>query len=250
MAPDINHDGRFTPSIDSTSTGKQLWGIRDGGNTWGWYRPSFMDIRDPATAVRLCPSSHMDSEGYACRPYSLYGVDDLQRWFDTLQLSAQERLDVVGHTAWFERVFGDVRIENLTVPSDAADGRNLDHILNRREKTQSGMEVGFTWMNHTPAPMIGRQFYWDVPSRRMPDVMADARMVFPAGQRTAVEAMLAASYALDATTNVIAGESWFSDNTPPAEPIAGVDIRAGRFHVRVIHWLLQNDIHASLVALF
>ena len=46
MAPNINHDGHFTPSIDSTGTRKLLWGIRDGGKAWEWYRTSYMDERD------------------------------------------------------------------------------------------------------------------------------------------------------------------------------------------------------------
>ncbi|PYR37546.1 MAG: hypothetical protein DMF90_06390 [Acidobacteria bacterium] len=54
MAPDINHDGRFTPGEDSTTNNKLLWGIRDAGRPWGWYRKSQMDARNPGRTVRLC----------------------------------------------------------------------------------------------------------------------------------------------------------------------------------------------------
>jgi membrane-associated phospholipid phosphatase len=109
MAPDIDSDGRFTPSIDSTSSGKGLWGIRDGGSAWGWYRSSYMEMRDDR-AVRLCADPLAASE-VPCTPYALYPVTDLQRWFDGLQLSKSERLDLVGRTSWVGRVLGDVRVE-------------------------------------------------------------------------------------------------------------------------------------------
>jgi hypothetical protein len=53
MAPDTNHDGRFTPGIDSTAAVKLQWGIRDSGATGSRYRASFMDNRD-ASSTRLC----------------------------------------------------------------------------------------------------------------------------------------------------------------------------------------------------
>ena len=250
MAPDIDHDGRFTPGIDSTGTRKLLWGIRDGGKAWGWYRASYMDTRDD-TAVRLCAEpGAVDLLEPPCFGYALYPVDDLQRWFERLQLSERDRLEIVGHSSWVARVFGDVRVEDLTVPNDPADGRVLDRMLNRRTRTQDGIVLGFTTMAHAPTIIAGKRFFWDVTSRRMPDVMADAVALFPNGRPTAVHATLTASYALDATTNIIAGGGWFSNSTTKEDAVVGFDIRVGRFHVRPTRGFRQHGYHATLVALF
>jgi membrane-associated phospholipid phosphatase len=248
MAPDINHDGRFTPSIDSTAPGKLMWGIRDGGNAWGWYRASYMDMRDH-TAVRLCEDPTAPAGG-RCDPYALYPVTDLQRWFEGLQLSNRERLDIVGHTSWVTRVFGDVRVENLMVPADPPDGRMLDRMLTRRTRTQEGYEAGFTMLGKAPAGIAGKRFFWDVPSQRMPDVVADVSAIVPAGKPTRLQAIVAGSYALDATTNVLVGTGWFSVARSHPDGVVGFDVRVGRFHVQPLYRLGHDWVHANLVALF
>jgi len=248
MAPDINHDGRFTPSVDSTAPGKFLWGIRDDGHAWGWYRSSYMDMRDH-TAVRLCADAAAENEP-RCVPYALYPVTDLQRWFDGLRLSSRERLDIVGHTSWVTRVFGDVRVENLMVPADPPDGRVLDRMLARRSRAQEGFEAGFTTIRNAPAAIAGKRFFWDIPSQRTPDIVADVSAIVPKGQRTRLQAMLTGSYALDATTSVMAGAGWFSNGRPSAGGVVGFDIRVGRFHVQPLHRLGHDGFHANLVALF
>ena len=247
MAPDIDSDGRFTPSIDSTSSGKGVWGIRDGGSAWGWYRSSYMEMRDDR-AVRLCADPLAVSE-VPCTPYALYPVTDLQRWFDGLQLSKSERLDLVGRTSWVGRVFGDVRVENLMVPGDPP-GSMLDRMLHRRSRTEEGYEAGFTTVTGAPALVAGRRFYWNVPSRRMPDLVADVSTILPAGRHTRLQAMLTGSYALDATTNVIVGGGWFSQGPPNVDGVIGFDIRIGRFHIQPLHRLGHDGFHATLVALF
>ena len=248
MAPDINHDGRFTPSIDSTAPGKLMWGIRDGGNAWGWYRASYMDMRD-STAVRLCADTAAPAAP-RCDPYALYPVTDLQRWFEGLQLSSRERLDIVGHTAWVTRVFGDVRVENLMVPADPPDGRMLDRMLTRRTRTQEGYEAGFTMLGKAPAAIAGKRFFWDVPSQRMPDVVAEVSAIVPAGKPTRLQAIVTGSYALDATTNVLVGAGWFSVAASHPDGVVGFDVRVGRFHVQPIYRIGHDWVHANLVALF
>ncbi len=247
MAPDINHDGRFTPSIDSTAPGKLLWGIRDGGNAWGWYRSSYMDRRDH-TAVRLCAEPAEAIE--PCSRYALYPVTDLQRWFDGLQLSSRERLDIVGRTSWVTRVFGDVRVENLMVPADPPDGRVLDRMLTRRTRTQEGYEAGFTMMGTTPAGIAGKRFFWDVPSHRMPDIVADVSAIIPPGKPTRLQGLMTGSYAIDATTNVLVGAAWFSTGPSHADGVLGFDVRIGRFHVQPLYRLGHDWVHANLIALF
>lgn len=248
MAPDINRDGRFTPSIDSNGRGKLVWGIRDRGQSWGWYRTSYMDARDEH-AVRLCPDANAPN-ALPCDPYTLYPANDLQRWFDALQLSSQDRLAIVGRTSWMIRIFSDVRVENLLVPEDPPDGRVLDRMLRRRTHTEEGFETGFTKTAGAPSLVAGKRFYWNVPSLRMPDVVADVSAILPSGNRTQLQATLTGSYALDATTNVLIGGGWFSDGRPNGDGVIGFDIHVGRFHVQPLHRLHHDGFHANLVALF
>jgi hypothetical protein len=103
MAPDLNHDGRFTPGIDSTAILKLQWGIRDRGDTMGRYRASFMDDRGNS-AVRLCgPATPQPAEGGSCAGYTLYPAADLQDWFRGFQVSPRDREDVVGRTPWLAK---------------------------------------------------------------------------------------------------------------------------------------------------
>jgi hypothetical protein len=230
MAPDIDRDGQFTPGVDSTSIRKVQWGIRDRGTTWGRYRRSFMDGRGES-AVRLCGPAAVRGPDADCPRYALHPADELQRWFGGLQLSRRELREIVGTTHWVMRTFGDVRVETLMVPTDPPDGRMLDRMLQRRTKTEAGFLMGFTTAAHAPAPVIGRRYFWDVPSRHVPDVAAEAVWLFPKGRRPAVEATLWSSYNVDAITNVLIGVGWFSRGRG-ADVITGTDLRIGRFRVR------------------
>ena len=248
MAPDINHDGRFTPRVDSTATGKMLWGIRDEGKAWSWYRPSFMEMRDQS-AVRLCVAgAELNDTG--CRPYALYAVSDEQRWFNGLQLTKGDRVEIVGRTSWVDRVFGDVRVENLMVPKDPANDSMLNRMLNRRTRAEGGMEVGFATTRNAPTVLVGRRFFWDVPARGVPDITANVTAALPHEGHMSTQALVAGTYALDATTNVLFGEGFFSRTPRNTDPIVGFDIRVGRFHVQPIHRLHGRGFHTTLALQF
>jgi hypothetical protein len=242
MAPDVNRDGRFTPSVDGTSILKLQWGIRDRGTTWGRYRASFMDHRDES-AIRLCGPAIPGNETTDCERYSLHPSDELQRSFSGLQLSHRDRRDVVGTTPWLVRTFGDVRIEQLMVPSDPPDGRMLDNMLNRRTRTEAGFIMGLTTSSRPPALVVGRRYFWNVPSRSVPDVAAEAIALFPKGDRPAIEATLWGSYSVDAITNVMLGAGWFSSG---ADVVAGTDLRVGRFRVRP-SWQFRERLYSTRV---
>lgn len=234
MAPDLDNDGRFTPGIDSTDVLKLQWGIRDRGATWGWYRASYMDGRG-ATAVRLCGPAAGDP---LCTRYTLYPADGLQRWFQELQLSDDDRHKVVGKTPWLVRTFGDIRVEELMVPPDPANGRMLDKMLRRRVRSESGFVVGFTTVDHAAAFVGGRRDLWEVRSRRVPDVLTEAAVLFPSGRATLGEATVWGSYNLDAITNLMLGFGWFSESQSTSVT-AGVELRIGRFRVRPA-WRLRD----------
>ena len=249
MAADVDRDGRFQPDVDNSGVSKVRWGIRDSGSTWRWYLKSFMDPRD-ATAIRLCgpvPSPALDPPG--CARYSLYPADDLQDWFQALQLSARDRDDVVGRTPWFMRMFGDARIEHLLAPLDEADGRHFDQMLRRRKLTETGFAFGFTTVDHAPALVLSRRSFWEVPSARYPDILLEVAALFPRGRRAMLETTAWGSYNLDAMTNVLVGFGWFSERQV-ASPVIGVEVRAGRFRVRPNWRLLDGGFDARITTGF
>jgi len=249
MAPDIDNDGRFTPGIDSTAILKLQWGIRDSGSTWGWYRDSYMDGRD-ASSVRLCgPIGVGGTPDSDCRRYALYPAEDLQRWFKELQLSAQDRHEVVGRTPWLVRAFGDVHVENLMVPADPANGHHLDKMLRRRSQAEEGFLVGFTTVDHDPTLVVGRRDFWEIPTRHAPDIVTEANALMPNDRKTLVEATLWGSYSLDAITNVLFGFGYFSESGSPS-PIVGSELRIGRFRVRPSWRLRDNGFDTRVTTLF
>jgi len=249
MAPDIDGDGRFTPAIDSTEVRKVQWGIRDSGSTWGWYRTSYMDTRD-ASAVRVCgPSPPPTRESYPCEGYVLYAAGELQRWFGEQRLSGRDRSDVLGSTPWLTRTFGDIRVEELMVPSDPGNGQALNRMVRRRERTETGFVVGFTSVQLSPAVVFGGRYVKEVASRRTPDLIAETMVVASSGSRASVEATLWSSYSLDAVTNIVVGGGWFS-NTGSGDLAAGIDFRIGRFRVRPTWRMRTLDFDARLTTTF
>ena len=247
MAPDIDHDGRFTPDIDSTSTGKLLWGIRDGGSIWGWYRKAHMDPRNSPRAVHLCAlaTSEEPSRG-ACAPYRLYAIENLQRWFDALQLSESDRRDIVGHTSLLTRTFSNVRVEDLMVPRDPADGRVLDRMLRRRPRSGPGLLAGFATLANGPGLAVGPRYTADVPSKRWPDVVAEAVALVPHGQPPVVKASLFGSYSIDAMASVIVGADWISRARPSADIVTGLEVHIGSILLRP-SWRLREGVFDSMV---
>jgi hypothetical protein len=247
MAPDINHDGRFTPEVDSTRTRKLLWGIRDGGSTWGWFRSGQMDARDSDRSVRLCVrSASGETSGDNCRGYRLYQIEGVQRWFDTLKLTEDDRREVVGSTSLFTRTFSNVRVEELMVPHDPPDGRVLDRMLRRRPQSGQGLVAGFASLNNGPGFAVGPRLFRDIQSRRWPDVIVEGVALFPRGQNPAAKVSAFGSYAIDAMTNVLIGADWISRANPSADVVTAIEFHIGMIVVRP-SWRLREGVFDSMV---
>jgi hypothetical protein len=248
MAPDVNHDGRFTPGIDSTDALKLQWGIRDTGATGSRYRASFMDDRD-ALAPRLCGPTETPDELDACPRYALYPADNLQSWFQAFDLSPHERKNVLGRSSWWVRTFGDIRLETLMVPQDPPDGSVLDAMERRRIRGQTGFITGFTSVADAPALIVGHRYFWNVGPRRAPDIAAEAVGLFSLGHRPHMEGTVWASYTIDAITNVVIGGGWFSERQV-ADVAVGTDLRLGRFSVRPIWRVREQTFNARITTTF
>jgi len=249
MAPDINRDGRFTPGVDSTPHAKAVWGIRDNGSTWRGYFASFMDPRG-ASAMRLCgPATPQDDRERDCSSYGLRPADDLQRWYEDLQLSGRDYGDLLGRTPWLIRAFGDLRVEQLVAPTDVPDGRSVDRLARRRQISETGFVVGFTTVDHSPTLVLSRRHFWEVPSARAPDVLLEGVVLLPARHRTMFESTIWASYKIDAITNLLAGVGYFTERHT-ASAILGAEIRLGRIRVRPNWRLADNGFDARVTMTF
>ena len=248
MAPDVDHDGRFTPGVDSTAALKLQWGIRDTGATGSRYRASFMDDRD-ASSTRLCgPADANTTERDDCPRYALFQSDDVQSWFEQFELSSRDRSNVLGRSSWWVRTFGDVQLETLMVPSDPPDGKVLDAMVRRQIRGQNGFLVGLTGVTDSPAFIIGRRYFWNVGHRRAPDIAGEFVALLSVG-RPVIEATLWGSYTVDAITNVVIGGGWFSERQL-ADVEAGTDLRVGRFTVRPTWRVREGRINARVTMTF
>ena len=135
------------------------------------------------------------------------------------------------------------------VPLDPPDGRALDDMRNRRTKAEAGFVAGFTSVRKRPALIFGRRAFWDVRSRRAPDIAAEALALFPNGGRPAFEATFWNSYSVDAISNILLGVGWFS-KSGGADIVAGVDLRLGRFRVRPSWRLREGSFNSRVTTTF
>jgi hypothetical protein len=111
LAPDIDEDGIFTPTIDGDSGSKLQWGIRDRGYTWMRYRSSYMNPRtrrESPSRKKLRPrrpkrtASGRRREDPTGLPLSIH----LNAEFARLKLTDKERKKTFEAPLLVPRVFG------------------------------------------------------------------------------------------------------------------------------------------------
>ena len=148
------------------------------------------------------------------------------------------------HHAWHA-----VRLETLMVPTDPPDGSVLDRRVRRKIRGQAGLSWGLrpstmTGLARRPTVLLERG------PPRVPDVAAEAIVVFPVDRRPLVEGTIWGLYTVDAITNLIVGGGWFSERQV-ADLAVGSDLRVGRFTVRtfsIAEMLVHLDAIPTLTA--
>ena len=136
------------------------------------------------------------------------------------------------------------------MPRDPPDGKVLDRMVGRRSRVSQGTLAGFGTLNNSPAFVVGRRYFNDIPSLRWPDFVAEGFVMFQDDQH--VNAKLAAwgSYPLDATTNVLLGMDWIAHARRSTDVVAAVEFRVGRLIVRP-SWRLGEGVYDTfIVAMF
>jgi hypothetical protein len=272
MAPDINRDGAFTPGIDSSRPrGGFDWGIRDHGNTWSFYRASFMDRRDRRSSMRFCaeppvggdadaPADPLDpqvaqralreAERNTCAPYALVSADDLQQWFEGMHLTSADRRRIIGHTSATVRMFGDAAIEELMVPTDPPDGHMLHEMLRRSCDSERGMLGGVIIAMKSPAAVLGGRVTLPTYLPVLPGLMAEGVAIAPRGQKPRVEGSLLGYYRIDAILKVVGGAGFYSQTSRHLDSILGFEVRAGRLRVRPTIRLRSGDLDTRIILVF
>jgi hypothetical protein len=256
MAPDINRDGAFTPGIDSSRPrGGFDWGIRDHGNTWSFYRASYMDRRGPHSSIRLCAASEGETGTDAdmpadCAPYALASADDLQHWFEDLRPTGADRSRIIGHTSAVVRMFGDAAIEDLMIPKDPGDGRMLRDMLQRSCDSERGLFGGVVAALKSPAAVVGGRINVPTFFPVVPGLLAEAVAIAPAHQKLRAEASLLGYFRADAILKLVGGIGFYSQDQPHIDAVAGFEVRAGRLRVRPTVRLRTGDLDTRIMFVF
>lgn len=243
MAPDIDDDGWFTPSVDVSGPRKFVWGVRDRGDIWARYRKSYADRRDPATAVRLTgPTIGSDVDDARCHgttrcsAYRLRRAEDLDAHAaDALSAS---RDDLLIGTPWLKRLFGEVDASQLLAPRLHAEWRDPTRMLNRVVRSERGVAVGFSSMKSMLTPMISARWLLANDITVLPDILLEGGGMLTLDGRALTEATVAATYPIDAITKLVVGGSLLADklNFEDRKPnvIGGVEFRLNRWRVRAV----------------
>ncbi len=256
MAPDIDRDGAFTPGIDSSRPrGGFDWGIRDHGNTWSFYRATYMDRRGPQSSVRLCAASPGETGTDAdmpadCAPYALASADDLQHWFEDLRPTGADRSRIIGHTSAVVRMFGDAAIEDLMTPKDPADGRMLHDMLQRSCDSERGLFGGILAALKSPAAVVGGRINVPTFLPVVPGLLAEAVAIAPAHQKLHAEASLLGYFRADAILKLVGGVGFYSQDKRHIDTVAGFEVRAGRLRVRPTVRLRTGDLDTRIMFVF
>ncbi len=211
---DADRDGVFTPGPDGESGYKMLWGVRDRGVAWSWYKPSYMDRRDNGDAVRLCP----DVPAAAVCPegsfsYRLAPVDELYGRFNELGLSRSEieaafENDVSAFKRFFGRSNGDA--EKLVLPPPPLPDKPTVPI-NGFSSTERGFMFGATTVTSAPGFFFGARYSFLTGSRFVPDLMLQVDPVLTIDGEGFFSSAAMLSYPIGAVTKVIGGVGFVTD---------------------------------------
>jgi hypothetical protein len=234
MAPDVNGDDVFTPGIDSNGDAKFVWGIRDTGATWAWYRARYEDPRPKGLSVRLAADA---SDGDVTATYRLVPVDDLVSRLGPSPVGRPERRALYGHTYWLKSPFDDVRTDRLLRPRAGYDSRPPIG-GDRAARTDRGAYVGYSTILSSFTTLVGARYDIAMRAGYLPDGLVDGGFLRTASGSTTVEANMFATYPIDAITKVLAGESVRGDSFGLRDPktnwAAGAEFRLGQWRLRTL----------------
>lgn len=237
LGSDADGDGVFTPRADGTSGHKMLWGIRDRGITWNWYRRSYMEPRANGNSIVL-EHEGAESDDPDRLSYRLVAVEDLREAFDDLGLTPEERrtaFETDRH--WFRRMFGGDNGSSdklLVPPARRASDRSIG--IARFASTERGFVAGTQFYRKEQALFVGARYEYLLGGTYVPDLMVEADAVFGARKQYLTTQFLV-TYPIDGSTTIKAGKALVTDSLRASSPqwnwMAAIEFPVGRMRIQV-----------------
>lgn len=239
MAPDVNHDGRFVVGDDTPGDRPFVWGVRDRGQSWAWFRRGYADSRGTAEAPRLCPP---DDER-RCAParhraaYRMEPAEAIEPTSTAMTRLIDEARAMHARKHWLVRLFGEVDSRTLLSPGLHPDGRDARQIADRPARAERGVAVGFTPLLSPATFFVSGRYAAAFGPGYAPKVMVNlTTLVVPGRSVGEVDASL--WYPLDPITKVLFGArartDFFTWEPTRRSLHAGVEFRVGRWRWRVL----------------
>jgi hypothetical protein len=236
MALDIDRNLSFDAAIDSGGYRKLVWGIRDFGDTWAAYRPSYADARPSDAVLRLTLESDADetrTHGPNTGRYRLKPVSEIEERLPIESWSSADRVRIFGRVSLLKRIFGEVDSGQLLRPSAHADGRDSANPWRRVGASESGLMLGLTTINVPYSWMAGARHTW-LNDSHWPDLQLDGTVLFPVSKKPVYEATVFQTYPIDVIARLMLGQAvrWDEQKRIESLWLVGVEWRVNRWRIR------------------
>jgi hypothetical protein len=239
-APDIDEDGRFVPGVDGRSGYKLLWGVRDHGHTWAWYRTSYADHRsEPDSVVLFCPLHVQAAEERQVRrfPYDLVPVEELAQQLGELGLSTSDREELFEtRVHWLRRMAGQSNGASrklLVPPPEEVYGDSLG--VNGHSATERGILLGGTTMLDTPGLYLGGRYGILHGSMLLPDLIVEANGIVTSRGKGFLATQFLMAYPISVASKVVGGTSLLTNSLSFRQRqwdwVGGLEMRLGHFQL-------------------
>jgi hypothetical protein len=234
IAPDANKDGVFTPGIDGQSGYKLLWGIRDKGIAWTWYRASFTQPRSETDTTVF---SVRDEDGSAEFTYQLVPADKLRSELNELALSTEERKRIFETRIHRMRRFlgtSNGEAHRLVEPPDIeSQGNEIG--LNGFSSTERGIIFGGTSMADTPGIFLGGRYGFLHGITYLPDLICQLDGILTTQGKGLLSSQFLLSYPISVATKVVGGAGLLTDSASFRNKqwdwLAGFEVRLGHLQI-------------------
>lgn len=241
LAPDINHDRRFTPRADATGSKTFVWGIRDHGETWGRFNPRYQDERPADKAVRLLPAGGGENapscDGFThCATYRLWPVSEVPAADEPRPPIGLDATALYGSRGWAHAMFGEVDARQLVAPTAHPEGHNPRLMDGRLPRSERGVAIGFTPTLSKFTPFVSGRYSVGADVGHLPMVTANATLLYPGRAIGELDASL--SYPIDVIAKVLVGYQARADlatgDRERQSPHVGIEFRIGRWRYRLL----------------
>ena len=232
MAPDLNADGRFTPSWEGRSNSKIVWGIRDYGNIWARYSSAYSSARIAPSAVFLYPKGSDDLVPVLSRQFT-YRLESVSRimsrsfeWKDRLPRNTRN---------WVTRIFSkpDGSSKSLALPPMHPNFGKPGRAEYNQAAIERGLFVGYTPILADYTLFAGYRYTQPSHSRYVPDAVLDSYALLCGDGNDYYEFQMTGAYPVDAISSLVGGFSILSDSISfehrQLNWVGGFEVRLNRF---------------------